>query len=331
MPLWVVASSATEDDADEVPFASAIARRGDEVGYWPLTMNPPLSTPSTVAAVVVDYNAGTILKEAIESLLGDDVSSLVVVENGARGSVARALGELATSVTIVNPGRNGGFGSGVNRGVAALPNDASVVLVCNPDIALYAGATQALRLALEAHPTWGIVGPTIVSPNGELYASVRRFPSLLDAAGHALLGVISPRNRFTRRYRSAATRRDGGVDWVSGACFAIRRDVFEILGGFDESFFMFAEDMDLCWRCHEAGWTVGVAPRARVLHHEGVTRQSKRYRMIIEHHRSALRFQAKTTRHAKALLLPLAAAVLGLRLTIALAREATRRHGDRQS
>lgn len=321
----------SDDHGDCVQRSVAMARRGEEVGYWHLTMNASLETPRTVAAVVVDYNAGTILKEAIESLLRDFVSTVVVVENGAPGSVAGALAELATSVTIVNPGSNGGFGSGVNRGVAALPNEISIVLVCNPDIAVHAGATQELCQALETHPTWGIVGPTIVTPDGELYASVRRFPTLRDAAGHALLGVISPKNRFTRRYRSAGTRSDGGVDWVSGACFAMRRDVFEILGGFDESFFMFAEDMDLCWRCHEAGWTVGVAPRARVLHHEGVTRQSKRYRMIVEHHRSALRFQAKTTRHAKALLLPLATAVLGLRLVVALAREAAGPRGDRQS
>ena len=294
-------------------------------------MTSPSSSLASVAAVVVDYNAGSILKEAVASLMREHVTTIVVVENGDQGSVASALGDEADKVVIVQPGSNGGFGTGVNRGVAALAHDQSVVLVCNPDIAFHAGAVQSMMDALEAHPTWGIVGPTIVTPSGELYPSVRRFPNVLDAAGHALFGVMSPNNRFTRRYRSPSTRSDGGVDWVSGACFAIRRDVFEVLGGFDESFFMFAEDMDLCWRCHEAGWNVGVAPTARVMHHEGATRQSKRYAMIIAHHRSAVHFQAKTTRHAKAILSPLASAVLGIRLVVALAKEALKGPGRGQS
>jgi N-acetylglucosaminyl-diphospho-decaprenol L-rhamnosyltransferase len=169
-----------------------------------------------------------------------------------------------------------------------------------------------------------MVGPQIVDLAGERYPSVRRFPSMLDAAGHALLGSWWKSNPFSARYRSAGNRSDGGVDWVSGACFAIRRNVFEELGGFDESFFMFAEDLDICWRCHEAGYNVGYDASATVLHHEGATRKNKRYAMILAHHRSAFRFQVKTTKHARFLLLPLAAAVLGLRLGVALLRELLR-------
>lgn len=280
---------------------------------------------ATVGAVVVDYNAGEVLRSAVASLPRDTISSVVVVENGDDGSVEQALGVNLASVTVVRPGVNCGFGSGVNRGVAALPAGIDFVVVCNPDIELHEGAAEALRDALCDHPTWGIVGPRIISADGEVYPSVRQFPRLVDAAGHALLGVISPRNRFTRRYRSAGSRPEGGVDWVSGACFAIRRDLFEALGGFDESFFMFAEDLDLCWRCHEAGFLVGLVDHATVLHHEGVTRRSQRYAMIVAHHRSAFHFQSKITRRARALVLPAAGLVLGLRLLIALVKEAVRR------
>ena len=83
---------------------------------------------------------------------------------------------------------------------------------------------------------------------------------MADAAGHALLALFRPDNRFSRRYRPANPgRRPSGADWVSGACFLARRSALEELGGFDESYFMFAEDMDLCWRAHRAGWGVGFA------------------------------------------------------------------------
>jgi N-acetylglucosaminyl-diphospho-decaprenol L-rhamnosyltransferase len=240
--------------------------------------------------------------------------AIIVVENGAPGSSAAALGTHAGAVTIIATGANLGFGAGVNRGVAACDPAVEMIVVANPDSVVHPGALGALRAALDGHPTWAMVGPTIVTAEGERYPSVRRFPSFLDAVGHALLGQVAPANRFTTRYRSAAIGPDGGVDWVSGAFFVIRRDAFEEIGGFDEAYFMFAEDMDLCWRLHHAGRGVGVATDAVVTHVEGVARRPHPYRMLIAHHRSALRFANETTAGPARALLPLAALVLGVRL-----------------
>jgi N-acetylglucosaminyl-diphospho-decaprenol L-rhamnosyltransferase len=139
-----------------------------------------------------------------------------------------------------------------------------------------------------------------------------------DAVGHATLGRVWPRNPFTRRYREEGARTDGSADWVSGSCFLVRRALFESLGGFDERYFMFAEDMDLCWRAHAAGADVGHAPDATVTHVEGVSRRTAPTRMQVAHHRSALRFAAQTTRGPARLLLPFAAGVLGVRLVAVL-------------
>jgi N-acetylglucosaminyl-diphospho-decaprenol L-rhamnosyltransferase len=111
---------------------------------------------------------------------------------------------------------------------------------------------------------------------------------------------------------------------VSGACFLARRDALEELGGFDEGYFMFAEDMDLCWRAGRAGWRIGFEPAALVTHQEGVSRRSHPYRMALAHHRSALRFAAKTTSGPRRLLLPLAALGLGARLLATWATLAVR-------
>jgi N-acetylglucosaminyl-diphospho-decaprenol L-rhamnosyltransferase len=278
-----------------------------------------------IGAVIVDYNAGTALRDAARSLLDDGIGELVVVENGAAGSSARALGELAGRCTIVAPGENCGFGAGVNRGVAALSSASELVIVANPDTVVHAGATAAIIEVFAVHPEQGILGCTLLTTTGEVYPSVRRFPNPLDAAGHALLSQFAPKNRFSARYRSAGIRPEGGVDWVSGAFFGIRRRTFEDLGGFDESYFMFCEDMDLCWRAHEAGWAVGVAPTAVVTHAEGGTRGSQPYRMVLAHHRSALRFASTTMRGPSRLLLPLASLVLGLRLVVSLVRVGVRR------
>jgi N-acetylglucosaminyl-diphospho-decaprenol L-rhamnosyltransferase len=99
----------------------------------------------------------------------------------------------------------------------------------------------------------------------------------------------------------------------------------EELGGFDEAYFMFAEDMDLCWRAREAGWGVGVDPAAVVTHVQGVSRRRHPYRMLAAHHRSALRFATRRARGAERLALPLAAGVLGVRLVMGVVEEALRR------
>ena len=270
-----------------------------------------------VGCVIVDYRAGAHLAAAVASVRDDGVGDVVVVDNAGDGASSRALGEDAARVTIVLPGRNVGMGAGANRGVAeAAP--AELLLIANPDVVVHPGAVARLVAALDEHPGWGIVGPSILTEAGTAYPSVRRFPSLLDAVGHAMLGRVWPRNPFTQRYRERGARVDGTADWVSGACFLVRRSLFERLGGFDERYFMFAEDMDLCWRARALGAAVGTAPDAVVTHVEGVSRRVAPYRMQVAHHRSALRFAATTTSGPTRLLLPVAAAVLAVRLAAVL-------------
>ena len=278
-----------------------------------------------VAAVVVDYDAGDVLGACVRSLLDDGVRHVVVVENGEASAARRALDGL--TVPLVVTGRNLGYGAGANRGIAA-SGDSEYVLVCNPDLRVHPGAVERLTAALDAHPDWAIVGPRIVDAAGEEYPSVRRFPSMVDAAGHALCALVRPDNRFSRRYRDRVGEEVRRVDWVSGACFCARRTALEELGGFDEAYFMFAEDIDLCWRAHQAGWGVGVEPHAAVTHVHGVSRRRHPYRMLVAHHRSALRFEARRARGVERLALPAAAAVLGVRLGMAVAEEALRRRKE---
>lgn len=268
---------------------------------------------SDVSAVIVDYHAEEALATCIDSLVMNGVADIVVVENGAAGSTPTALGD--RDVTLVEPGVNLGYGRGVNRG-AAMTKKTSYLLVSNPDVVVHAGCVDELVRVLESDGSIGVVGPTIVRPDGSVYPSQRVFPNLWLAAAHALLAPLWKNNPFTKAYRSP--RSDGSVDWVSGAFFLIRRDVFEKIGGFDERYFMFAEDMALCWQVGRAGYRCVASESARVTHIEGLSRARASRAMLRAHHRSALRFEFQTARGARKLLLPLATLVLGLRLALVL-------------
>jgi N-acetylglucosaminyl-diphospho-decaprenol L-rhamnosyltransferase len=280
----------------------------------------------SIAAVVVDHDAGPLLEGCVRSLLRDGADPVVVVENGAPGSAAAALRDAhARTVRIVRPGCNVGFGAGVNRGMAALADGTSTpewIMVCNPDLVIHPGALAALHQALQTEDAWALVGPRIFTETGGVYPSVRNFPSFTDAAGHALLALFNPRNPFTLRYNPGTPAGDviTGAGWVSGSCFLARRSALEELGGFDESYFMYNEDMDLCWRAHHAGWGVGFAGTAEVTHVQGVSTARHPYRMMVAHHRSALRFTSRTTKGWRRGVLPLAALALGARMAIATVR-----------
>jgi N-acetylglucosaminyl-diphospho-decaprenol L-rhamnosyltransferase len=269
-----------------------------------------------VVAVVVDYHADEFLIECVDSLFDNGVSQVVVVENGEVGSVPAAL--LDHDVVLVSPGVNLGYGRGVNRGVAAA-RATLYVLVSNPDVVVHDGAIEALVTYLDDHRDVALVGPKILRPDGTVYPSMRVFPNVWLAGLHAILAPIWPDNPATKRYRSA--RSDGSVDWVSGACFLVRRSAFELVGGFDERYFMFAEDMALCWTLREHGFRVDAIPEAVVTHVEGVSRARLSREMLIAHHRSALRFEIHTAKGWRKALVPFAGLVLSLRLLLVLFAE----------
>jgi N-acetylglucosaminyl-diphospho-decaprenol L-rhamnosyltransferase len=266
---------------------------------------------TSLAVVIVDYYAGPQLAACVDSYVAEGVDTIVVVDNSTTGASGAALEGRA--VSLVEPQFNLGFGRGVNRGVAT-SGDSEIVLVSNPDLFVQPGAVSKLVAALTAHPEWAAVGPTIIDDEGSVYPSVRIFPNPLLAAAHALLAPVWPTNPWTRAYRSPG--RDGRVDWISGACFAIRRTDFERIGGFDERYFMFAEDMDLCWRLGQAGRQVGLAADAVIVHHEGVSRARAPRAMLVAHHRSAVRFELTTARGWRRVLVPGALLVLGLRFLL---------------
>ena len=206
-----------------------------------------------------------------------------------RGGIdaCRALG--ATHVVLVVPKLNLGYGRGVNRGAAAT-GPAKYLLVSNPDVVVHDGAVEALVDYLEEHPDGRHRRPPDRASRRNRLSLASGLPELLAGRGSTRCSItLWPDNPATRSYRSP--RPDGTVDWVSGACFLMRRDVFEEVGGFDERYFMFAEDMALCWQMREHGYGVAATPR----HWSPISRASRASepleRWLSRTTESALRFE----------------------------------------
>ncbi|MBV8981388.1 MAG: glycosyltransferase family 2 protein [Acidimicrobiia bacterium] len=277
-----------------------------------------------VSAVVVNYNAREHLLDCIRSLRADGVGEIIVVDNASTDGSVEAVRRIDPDVVVVPTGGNLGFGSAANRGLAVAR--AEYVTVLNPDAVVEGGTIKTLAEALDADPGLGAVAPRVDNPDGTLYPSVRAFPSMGDAVGHAFLGFVAPRNRFSRRYRMLDWdhAQASDVDWASGTCLMLRASALGADGRFDESYFMYVEDVDLCWRLREAGWRVGYEPAARVVHTVGASSELAPYRMIAAHHRSLLRFSARTAHGRRRALLPLVAAGLGVRTVLAWLQRASR-------
>jgi N-acetylglucosaminyl-diphospho-decaprenol L-rhamnosyltransferase len=265
----------------------------------------------------VNYEAGPLLLEVIHSLLADTSTgtspALVVVDNASTDGSLAALRAALPDVAVIEAGANLGYAGAANLGIAA--TDAAIVAVCNPDLRVEPGTGAALVGRLEGEPDLGAVGPTVLEPDGTQYPSARRNPSALVAAGHGAFGRVWPTNPFTRRYREldADPRAARDVDWVSGAAIWLRRDALDAIGGWDPRYFMYVEDVDLCWRLRSSGWRVAYEPGGTVVHVQGVSTDRHPYRMIVAHHRSLLRFASRRWQGWRRVLLAPAALFLGVR------------------
>ncbi|MBI5711023.1 MAG: glycosyltransferase family 2 protein [Candidatus Eisenbacteria bacterium] len=253
---------------------------------------PPSSrvlTRMDLAVVIVNYKSRDQVLECLTSLAagaGDLAVETVVVDNDSRDGTPEALAALRPGVRVLVNGANLGYARAVNQGLAA--TTAPFVMAMNPDCDVRPGAPAALLVHLRAHPRTAVVGPKVLNSDGTLEYSARSFPDHLTFLfnRYSLLTRLFPRNRFSRRYLLTdwdhASVRE--VDWVSGACMMVRRGAIAEVGGMDERFFMFNEDVDWCRRMKLAGWAVAYVPDAVVVHHIGASRSRVAARVIVARH-----------------------------------------------
>lgn len=239
-------------------------------------------------AVVVSHRTPVRAARCATSLLAGGADPVVVVDSGSGDdTAARARAAGATVLELANLG----FGRAANAGVAALPADVDVVVLCNADTVFDEDAVDLLASAVREAGV-AAAGPRVTYPDGRPQASARTLPDLPTAIGHAFLGLWWPRNPWTRRYRAVGDdRRTRDADWLSGCALALDRAAFTAAGGFDPAYFLYAEDVDLGVRLRAAGGRLVTVPEAHVVHEVGAstTRMPSRVR---QHARSLDRFAA---------------------------------------
>ena len=251
----------------------------------------PVGSASPVLAVTVTHNTGETLRTFLDSLIAaaQTPPRIVVVDNASDDvDDLRAIAE-GIGAEFLALRDNLGYGAGVSEGVKAFGAGAEFILVTNPDVIFPVGAIDKLVESARRHPSAGTVGPRILESDGTVYPSARSLPSLRTGLGHALFANVWPANPWTSRYRGKDYSSDGTreVGWLSGACLIVRKDAYDSIGGFDPSYFMYFEDVDLGARLSRAGWRNLYDPSATVVHTGAHSTSKSARRMQRVHHDSA--------------------------------------------
>lgn len=289
----------------------------------------PEASSSDLSIIIVSWNVRDLLRACLTSLTNDErratkdateassfvlrpSSELIVIDNAsADGSAAMVAAEFP-AVRLIANAENVGFTRGNNQGLAVARG--RYVFFLNPDTEVVGDALVTMVTYLDAHPEVGALGPQLCYGDGSLQSSCRRFPTFATALFESTpLAWHWPANPWARRYRmedrvSGIKNQETGekgrdevtsdssvpigqdVDWVVGAALMVRREILAQVGGFDEGYFMYSEELDLCRRIKEAGWQMVYLPAAQIIHHEGKSSEQ----VVAARH---IRFQTSKVRY----------------------------------
>ena len=248
-----------------------------------------------VAIVAVTYLSADVIGQFLESIAAAGTDpTVILVDNSPADDGTAAIAAQYPGVTLVRPGGNLGYGGGMNHGVALLDPDIRWVALANPDLVLSPGSLTELLATAQRLPRAAALGPLIRTGDGDVYPSARNLPSLRTGLGHAVFGRLWPTNPWTTSYRNdLAAIDEHAVGWLSGAFLFVRREAFEQVGGFDERYFMYFEDVDLGRNFGLSGWLNYYVPSAEVMHYGAMSTSKSARLMIKAHHRSAYQYLAK--------------------------------------
>jgi N-acetylglucosaminyl-diphospho-decaprenol L-rhamnosyltransferase len=222
-------------------------------------------TVASMEIVVVSYNSEDTLRDCVAPFTGQPDCRVIVVDNRSTDSSVASLAGL--DVTMIAAEENRGFAAGCNIGYRA--GSAPFVLFLNPDARAEPELVPRLRGVIESAPDIGAVAPRILDDEGALDYSLRRFPRRRSTFAQALfLHRALPRATWVDEVvrNEDAYEHAWSPDWVSGACLLVRRSVLDQIGGFDEGYFHYSEDTDLCRRIRDAGYDIRYEPSAVVVH-----------------------------------------------------------------
>lgn len=227
---------------------------------------------ASVSVIIVNYNSGDFLKRCVLSVLEGNEAPIqvIVVDNASNDDSIRSVSELP--IEVIRLKSNVGFAKANNIGVRKA--DGKYVLLLNPDTYCSPGAIDRMLELMEASPEYAAAGCQLLLPDGGIDPPCKRaLPSITNAFFHLILGPVRRRKgtRILQGYSEVYPNNEGvyEVECISGAFMFIRTDVYNSLGGLDERFFMYGEDIDICYRMHRKGYKILYAGSIKVIHYRG--------------------------------------------------------------
>lgn len=229
--------------------------------------------------IIVNYNTRQLLLNCLQSVVDTNIGKqleIYVVDNASTDGSVAAVQASFPQVHLIANDTNLGFAQANNQVLAQAHGDILVLL--NPDTIVRRGAFDALEHTFEQDPVIGVIGPQLLNPDGSIQPSCGSFASawtefLFQTFLYKLVPSAFPLGKVVHLLQRSLYNNLHEVDWVTGACLAIRKDVVERIGFLDEAFFMYGEDMEWCWRARQAGYKVCYQPEAQVVHY---SRQASR-------------------------------------------------------
>jgi len=250
-----------------------------------------------LSIIIVSWNAQDYLMQCLESLFTVECRHLlevIVVDNASTDGSPEAVAKRYPQVKLIRNAANLGFARANNIGVSAA--NGNYICLVNSDVKVLPDCLNRLVRYAEKHPETGMIGPRIIGGDGKLQRSCRGFPTVWNMFCRALaLDSIFPRvpifTGYSLRHWPQETCRE--VDILSGCFWVVRRRALDEVGGLDESFFMYGEDMDWCKRFWKGGWKLAFVPSAEAIHYGGASSSIAPVRFYVERHRADLQYWQK--------------------------------------
>ena len=255
---------------------------------------------STTAVAVVNYNTRDLLRQCLDTVLIEIPDEIVVVDNASSDGSAEMVKADFPGITLLENKKNLGYSVAVNQAVRHCSSE--FILLLNSDTLVKPGTLHTLADYMHLNLQVAVVGPRLVNPDGSLQASCYSFPTPLDIfldVTHLsrLIGYVPYLKE--RHLRSWSHNRTRHVPWVLGAATLLRRKSLEEVGGFEESFFMYYEEVDLCYRLTKRGWQIHYNPAVVVTHIGGASTQQARAEMAVQFYSSLAHFYSLHYSHIR--------------------------------
>ncbi|SRR5579883_108171 len=245
-----------------------------------------------VSIILVNYNGASVVLNCLRSLeqfIHSFPYEVIVVDNNSTDGSPDLIAKDFPTVRLIRQSENRGFGSGNNIGVQAAKGD--FLLFLNTDIELVSDPLPHLITLIKDHPNAGIVGPKLLNADGSLQLSTAAAISI--SGEYHTLKQLKQYSANPNSLSGQQFNRIQAVDIVVGAAFLIRKDLFQTLHGFDETFFMYFEESDLCQRARDLGWAILYTPEVAMIHLGGYSVGKVSQRMKLEYRRSQLYYYQK--------------------------------------